>query len=1126
MKTFSPAPTRHRLLPRRGSSLISRALVVWGAVAASLSLGGCSSEPGTTSTGGSGSHTTTGGTGGGGAGGATGGAGGGAACKAGETRPCYTGPASTEGVGMCKPGAQACNTLGVFAGPCVGEVKPAPETCATPGDDDCNGQTNEGGAGCICTPGDMESCYTGPTGTEGVGICAAGVRTCDPMGDAWGPCEGEITPQPETCLDLLDDDCNGEVNEDGAGCICTPGETIACYTGPAGTLGVGACKAGKKTCNAQGTAFSACTGEVTPVPETCLTPVDDDCNGEVNEGGAGCACVPGSTASCYTGPAGTLGVGACKAGTKTCAADGSGYGPCAGEVTPQPETCNTPVDDDCNGQTNESGLGCVCPPNDIVPCYSGPAGTAGVGICKAGTQTCNALGTALGPCTGEVTPQPETCFNSVDDDCNGDVNEGCACVPGDVVPCYTGPAGTLNVGACAAGTRTCNAQQAYGPCLGEVTPQPETCLDLIDNDCNGQTNEGGAGCVCAPNSTASCYTGPTGTLGVGACKAGLHTCNAQGTAFGPCVGEVTPQPETCNTPVDDDCNGQTNEGGAGCVCVPGAVLSCYSGPAGTAGVGACKAGLQTCNAQGTAFGACVGEVTPQPETCNTPVDDDCNGQTNEGGAGCICVPNSTAACYTGPAGTLGVGICTGGVTTCNGLGTAYGPCTGEVKPQPENCATAADENCDGATPPCPGALAWAKSWGSVVDDEGIAVATDASDNVLLAGYMNGTIDFGCGPISAGATDGALLVKLTPAGACLWSKRFGLLANVSGVAANAQGDVYFTGTYTSAIDFGGGPVAAAGSADVYVAKFDAAGNYLWAKGFGDAQAQTAVTLAVDAAGDVFVYGYFQGSINFGGGTLTTAGGNDVYLAKLSSTGAHLWSKRFGDASNQLAKGIATDAQGNVLITGNLTGSIDFGGGALTSAGLNDIYLAKLSPTGAHLWSKRYGDSADQNAAAVAVDPQGNVLITGYFNGTIDLGTGPLTSLGAADIFLAKLAPTTGAAVWAQARGGPNNQSSLSLAVDPTGAMSITGVLTGTADFGGGPLTNAGGGDLYVAKYDTAGNHVWSGRFGDTAAQGGKWVAMDSTGATLVTGIIFGPTDFGAGPVPLAGGEDIFLAKFGP
>jgi hypothetical protein len=419
----------------------------------------------------------------------------------------------------------------------------------------------------------------------------------------------------------------------GGAMVCTPGDTQPCYEGPAGTEGVGLCKAGVQKCSADGAGYGACEGQVLPSAETCSTPGDDDCDGQTNEEGPGCACVPGAVVDCYSGPPETKDKGACKGGKQTCDADGLGFGPCMGEVTPVAETCDTPVDDDCDGQVNEEGAGCVCTPNAVVPCYEGPAGTEGVGICKAGTKACNDQGTAYGPCTGQVLPSAETCNTPEDDDCNGMTNEGgagCVCLPGSMAACYDGPMGTEGVGACHGGTMACNDQgTAYGPCMGEVLPSAETCNTPVDDDCNGMTNEGGAGCVCLPGSTAACYDGPAGTQGVGACQGGTKTCFADGTAWGPCMGEVLPAPETCNTPVDDDCNGQTNEGGAGCVCLPGSTAACYDGPAGTQGVGVCKGGTKTCNAQGTAYGACAGEVLPSAEVCAGTLDENCNGQVNE-----------------------------------------------------------------------------------------------------------------------------------------------------------------------------------------------------------------------------------------------------------------------------------------------------------------------------------------------------------------------------------------------------------------------------------------------------------------------------------------------------------------
>jgi N-acetylneuraminic acid mutarotase len=412
----------------------------------------------------------------------------------------------------------------------------------------------------LCAPGAERVCaYSGPPGTQGLGVCRAPVRYCDAEGSAWSdPCRGEVLPGQEQCGNAVDDDCDGAVNEDCA-TVCREGATRRCYEGPPGTRGVGACREGTQTCVPGGTAWSACVGQVLPeAAERCALPGDEDCDGTA------CVCRPGETQRCgYAGPGGTENVGACRASFKTCNDSGTAWSTCTGEVTPERESCATPLDDDCDGQVNEDPS-CVCTPFARQGCYSGPEGTRGVGLCQAGSQQCNASGTAWGECTGDVTPQPESCANALDD------------------------------------------------------------------DCNGQVNDAAAGCVCLPNSSQGCYSGPVGTRGVGICQAGTHVCDPSGMAWGACTGEVLPlAQEDCTTDVDDDCNGEVNEGSV-CICTPNSIQGCpYSGPGGTQDVGVCRAGAQTCNASGTAWGACLGEVTPQAESCLSAWDEDCDGQRNE-----------------------------------------------------------------------------------------------------------------------------------------------------------------------------------------------------------------------------------------------------------------------------------------------------------------------------------------------------------------------------------------------------------------------------------------------------------------------------------------------------------------
>ena len=214
-------------------------------------------------------------------------------------------------------------------------------------------------------------------------------------------------------------------------------------------------------------------------------------------------------------------------------------------------------------------------------------------------------------------------------------------------------------------------------------------------------------------------------------------------------------------------------------------------------MGDCQAGTQACNAQGTAYGPCVGEVVPQLETCALPGDEDCDGQVNESGASCACVPFSTASCYSGPMNTLNVGICKAGTQTCNVQGTAYGPCMGDVVPQAENCGTSGDDDCDGVVNDGCNAI-WTKTFGDASDQDIYDVAVDAQGNIVVVGQFVGSVDFGGGVLTTPTSNADIFVaKYDAQGTHLWSKRFGANGTdgARSVAVDASGSIIVTGMTT-------------------------------------------------------------------------------------------------------------------------------------------------------------------------------------------------------------------------------------------------------------------------------------------------------------------------------------------
>jgi hypothetical protein len=423
-------------------------------------------------------------------------------------------------------------------------------------------------------------------------------------------------------------------------------------------------------------------------------------------------------------------------------------------------------------------------------------------------------------------------------------------------------------------------------------------------------------------------------------------------------------------------------------------------------------------------------------------------------------------------------------------------------------------------------LRWADHYGGTEFNEAYAITRDDADNIVVVGEFDGTVDFGGGlHAAAGATD-IFVAKFNSDGVYLWSRSFGDASweYCKDVATDGSGNIVIMGSFFGSVDFGGGPHSSNGVGDVYIAKFDANGNFIWARSFGDDRHQYGCGLAVDDAENIIVTGHFFGTLDFGGEILTSAGEGDIFVAKFDAIGNHLWSDSYGDADLQCARSVAVDQEGNVVLTGHMEGTVDFGGGPRTSMDAYDIFIAKFSGAGHHVWSDVYGGESRQYAESIAVDATGNIVVGGYFVGVVDFGGDPHVSGFGYDICLAKF-NAAGDNLWSRSYSGEENEYAIGVAFDSSGNIGMTGYFAETLDLGGGPLLGSITDDIYVAKFDADGNHVWSMGTGDTFVQRGRCVAVDSADNILATGHFGGTVDFGDGPM-VANGHHVFVAKFGP
>ncbi|HMX75980.1 MAG TPA: SBBP repeat-containing protein, partial [Anaerolineales bacterium] len=337
-------------------------------------------------------------------------------------------------------------------------------------------------------------------------------------------------------------------------------------------------------------------------------------------------------------------------------------------------------------------------------------------------------------------------------------------------------------------------------------------------------------------------------------------------------------------------------------------------------------------------------------------------------------------------------------------------------------------------------------------------------------------------------------------------------------------------------------------DIFVVKFDADGNFLWAKSMGGVDAYTRSSkISIDSYGNVYTTGYFGGTVDFDPGAgvynLTSSGDialgyGDGFISKLDENGNFVWARNVGGLNDDSITGSALDANGNIYTSGSFVETADFDPGVgtynLTSEGGSDIFVSKLDANGDLVWAKRIGGSLYDYGGGVAIDLIGNVFLTGSFIDTVDFdpnaGAYILTSTGAYDPFVVNLS-NDGNFVWAVSMGGAGWDYGGDIAIDSNNNVYTTGVFEDIADFDPGAgifnLTSMGGRDIYISKLDDIGNFVWAKSIGGVGFEFISDIALDQNGNVYTTGAITQSADFdpGIGNVylPSQGDYDVFVSK---
>lgn len=389
----------------------------------------------------------------------------------------------------------------------------------------------------------------------------------------------------------------------------------------------------------------------------------------------------------------------------------------------------------------------------------------------------------------------------------------------------------------------------------------------------------------------------------------------------------------------------------------------------------------------------------------------------------------------------------------------------------------------------------------------------------------------------------------------WVRQMDADKNSKGIAiaVDAAGNVYSTGYFLGTTDFdpttGVFNLTALGDKeDIFVSKFDANGNFLWAKQMGGSLEDYSTEIAVDAAGNVFTVGYFRGSADFDPSPnsfnlITSNTSISMFFSKLDTDGNFVWAKLIEGPTQP--SDLTLDNMGNIYITGSFHGIVDFDPGpnvfnVAMGWAQSSIFVLKLDPTGNLAWVKKMGGvnttfMGGNGGSAIRLDVFGNIYISGYFIGSVDFDPGPgvfnliVPPSGWTAVFVAKL-NADGNFKWAKQIGVGGSYDVRGLKLDAVGNVYTTGFFSKALDFDPGPnvfnLTpSSSGSNAYILKLNAAGDFVWAIQMG--ALGGAESIVIDNMDNIYTIGNFRGNADFDPGPgvynLDATLGNGMFISK---
>ncbi len=350
--------------------------------------------------------------------------------------------------------------------------------------------------------------------------------------------------------------------------------------------------------------------------------------------------------------------------------------------------------------------------------------------------------------------------------------------------------------------------------------------------------------------------------------------------------------------------------------------------------------------------------------------------------------------------------------------------------------------------------------------------------------------------------------------------------IGNIKTDAAGNIYTCGWFEKTINIGSNSLTSAGAYDMFIAKYNSSGNCLWAIQAGGSAEDVAKSISVDTAGYIYVTGYFEDNASFENNSIASDGARDIFISKYDTAGNLIWVEHVGGIHIDEANAITTDAVGNVYVAGVFNSSASFDTTSVTSVGLDDIFVTSYTSEGTFRWVQQAGGSENDNITGIACDNNSNIYLSGYFNDTLLINNDTVLSTGLTDALILKY-DSSGNIVWHKNYGGTNYDYTSGIATTSNGYFYLTGNYTDyILTFESDTLWNRGESDFFISLFDTAGTYQWSSRGGGADYDYTFDINVDKDDNAYITGAIKDSlvTFYDGTQMQSAGGDDAFIAKY--